>query len=161
LLPETIDGFPLGPATLGLRMYEELVAALDPASPRCCSRNTRNQARALASSASANACPGWKDGLALHQQLHRPRGARSDRSGRQERDDPPGVGLGNQFLIWGWNFQPVSGLVQIGSAKNLARLLQRARPSPATAPGAPPRLLFMPTTAWEAWLGAGALRRGL
>jgi ATP-dependent Lhr-like helicase len=43
LLPETIDGFPWG-GHLGLRMYEELVAGLDPAVSTLLFTNTRNQA---------------------------------------------------------------------------------------------------------------------
>jgi len=43
LLPDSIDGFPWG-GHLGLRMYEELVAGLDPAVSTLLFTNTRNQA---------------------------------------------------------------------------------------------------------------------
>jgi ATP-dependent Lhr-like helicase len=50
-------------------------------------------------------------------------------------------------------------VVQIGSAKNLARLLQRAGRS-AHCPGGTSRVLFMPTNALEL-LEVSAMRRGL
>ena len=57
------------------------------------------------------------------------------------------------------DFQPVERVVQIGSAKNLARLLQRAGRS-AHCPGGTSQVLFMPTNALEL-LEVSAMRRGL
>jgi ATP-dependent Lhr-like helicase len=57
------------------------------------------------------------------------------------------------------DFQPVEQVVQIGSPKNLARLLQRAGRS-AHIPGGTSKVLFMPTNALEL-LELSAVRRGL
>jgi ATP-dependent Lhr-like helicase len=62
-------------------------------------------------------------------------------------------------LDLGVDFQPVERVVQIGSAKNLARLLQRAGRS-AHVPGGTSQVLFMPTNALEL-LEVSAMRRGL
>ena len=62
-------------------------------------------------------------------------------------------------LDLGVDFQPVERVVQIGSAKNLARLLQRAGRS-AHSPGGTAQVLFMPTNALEL-LEVSAMRRGL
>ena len=62
-------------------------------------------------------------------------------------------------LDLGVDFQPVERVVQIGSAKNLARLLQRAGRS-AHGPGGTSQVLFMPTNALEL-LEVSAMRRGL
>jgi ATP-dependent helicase Lhr and Lhr-like helicase len=62
-------------------------------------------------------------------------------------------------LDLGVDFQPVERVVQIGSAKNLARLLQRAGRS-AHQPGGTAQVLFMPTNALEL-LEVSAMRRGL
>lgn len=57
------------------------------------------------------------------------------------------------------DFQPVERVVQIGSAKNLARLLQRSGRS-AHRPGGCSEVLFLPTNALEL-LEVSAMRRGL
>ena len=57
------------------------------------------------------------------------------------------------------DFQPVEPLVHIGSAKNLARLLQRSGRS-AHRPGGCSEVLFLPTNALEL-LEVSAMRRGL
>jgi ATP-dependent Lhr-like helicase len=62
-------------------------------------------------------------------------------------------------LDLGVDFQPVEQVVQIGSPKNLARLLQRAGRS-AHIPGGTSKVLFMPTNALEL-LELSAVRRGL
>ena len=62
-------------------------------------------------------------------------------------------------LDLGVDFQPVERVVQIGSAKNLARLLQRSGRS-AHRPGGCGEVLFLPTNALEL-LEVSAMRRGL
>jgi len=155
LLPETIDGFPWA-GHLGLRMYEELVAALDPAVSTLLFTNTRNQAERW-HQCLRYACPEMEDGLALHH-------SSIDRGEREAIE----AGVKNGMIRWvvctssldlGVDFQPVERVVQIGSAKNLARLLQRAGRS-AHSPGGTSQVLFMPTNALEL-LELSALRRGL
>ena len=155
LLPESIDGFPWG-GHLGLRMYEQLVAGLDPAVSTLLFTNTRNQAERW-HQCLRFACPEMEDALALHHSA-------IDRSEREAIE----ARVKNGDLRWvvctssldlGVDFQPVERVVQIGSAKNLARLLQRAGRS-AHCPGGTSQVLFMPTNALEL-LEVSAMRRGL
>lgn len=155
LLPESIDGFPWA-GHLGLRMYEQLVAGLDPAVSTLLFTNTRNQAERW-HQCLRFACPEMEDSLALHH-------SSIDRAAREAIE----AGVKEGSLRWvvctssldlGVDFQPVERVVQIGSAKNLARLLQRAGRS-AHSPGGTSQVLFMPTNALEL-LELSALRRGL
>jgi ATP-dependent Lhr-like helicase len=155
LLPDSIDGFPWG-GHLGLRMYEELVAGLDPAVSTLLFTNTRNQAERW-HQCLRFACPEMEGALALHHSA-------IDRSEREAIE--AGVKAGElrwvvctSSLDLGVDFQPVERVVQIGSAKNLARLLQRAGRS-AHSPGGTSQVLFMPTNALEL-LEVSAIRRGL
>lgn len=155
LLPDQIDGFPWA-GHLGLRMHEELVAGLDPAVPTLLFTNTRNQAERWYQCLRF-ACPEMEGALALHHSA-------IDRAEREAIE--AGVKAGQ--LSWvvctssldlGVDFHPVERVVQIGSAKNLARLLQRAGRS-AHKPGGTSQVLFMPTHALEL-LEVSAMRRGL
>ena len=155
LLPDTIDGFPWA-GHLGLRMYEELVAALDPAVSTLLFTNTRNQAERW-HQCLRYACPEMEHALALHHSA-------IDRAEREAIE--AGVKAGalrwvvcTSSLDLGVDFQPVERVVQIGSAKNVTRLLQRAGRS-AHLPGGTSQVLFMPTHALEL-LELSALRRGL
>jgi ATP-dependent Lhr-like helicase len=155
LLPDSIDGFPWA-GHLGLRMYEELVAGLDPAVSTLLFTNTRNQAERW-HQCLRFACPEMEGALALHH-------SSIDRAEREAIE--AGVKAGSlrwvvctSSLDLGVDFQPVERVVQIGSAKNLARLLQRAGRS-AHSPGGTSQVLFMPTNALEL-LELSALRRGL
>ena len=155
LLPDAIDGFPWG-GHLGLRMYEELVAGLEPAVSTLLFTNTRNQAERW-HQCLRFACPEMEGALALHHSA-------IDRAEREAIE--AGVKAGalrwvvcTSSLDLGVDFQPVERVVQIGSAKNLARLLQRAGRS-AHSPGGTSQVLFMPTNALEL-LEVSAMRRGL
>jgi ATP-dependent Lhr-like helicase len=155
LLPDTIDGFPWA-GHLGLRMHEHLVAALDPAVSTLLFTNTRNQAERWYQCL-RYACPELDDALALHHSA-------IDRAERERIE--AGVKAGSirwvvctSSLDLGVDFQPVQRVVQIGSARNLARLLQRAGRS-GHRPGARSEVLFLPTNALEL-LELSAMRRGL
>ncbi|MEY4802444.1 MAG: hypothetical protein RLZZ274_1175, partial [Cyanobacteriota bacterium] len=155
LLPDSIDGFPWA-GHLGLRMYEELVAALNPKVSTLLFTNTRNQAERW-HQCLRYACPEMEHALALHHSA-------IDRAEREAIE--AGVKAGalrwvvcTSSLDLGVDFQPVERVVQIGSAKNVARLLQRAGRS-AHLPGGTSQVLFMPTHALEL-LELSALRRGL
>ncbi|MFM8936122.1 MAG: ligase-associated DNA damage response DEXH box helicase [Vulcanococcus sp.] len=155
LLPDTIDGFPWG-GHLGLRMYEQLVAGLDPAVSTLLFTNTRNQAERW-HQCLRFACPEMDDALALHHSA-------IDRTEREAIEARVKAGelrwvVCTSSLDLGVDFQPVERVVQIGSAKNLARLLQRAGRS-AHCPGGTSQVLFMPTNALEL-LEVSAMRRGL
>ena len=155
LLPESIDGFPWA-GHLGLRRYEDLVAALEPGVSTLLFTNTRNQAERW-HQCLRYACPEMEGALALHHSA-------IDRAEREAIE--AGVKAGDlrwvvctSSLDLGVDFQPVERVVQIGSAKNVARLLQRAGRS-AHNPGGTSQVLFMPTHALEL-LELSALRRGL
>ncbi|NDC34685.1 MAG: ligase-associated DNA damage response DEXH box helicase [Synechococcaceae bacterium WB9_2_112] len=155
LLPENIDGFPWG-GHLGLRMYEELVAGLDPGISTLLFTNTRNQAERW-HQCLRFACPEMEGALALHHSA-------IDRAEREAIEAQVKSGalrwvVCTSSLDLGVDFQPVERVVQIGSAKNLARLLQRAGRS-AHCPGGTSQVLFMPTNALEL-LEVSAMRRGL
>jgi len=155
LLPESIDGFPWA-GHLGLRMHEELVGALEPTTSTLLFTNTRNQAERW-HQCLRYACPEMEEGLALHH-------SSLDRSTREAVE----AGVKEGAIRWvvctssldlGVDFQPVERVVQIGSAKHLARLLQRAGRS-AHSPGRASQVLFMPTHALEL-MEVSAMRRAL
>ena len=155
LVPESIDGFPWG-GHLGLRMYEELVAGLEPGVSTLLFTNTRNQAERW-HQCLRFACPEMEGALALHHSA-------IDRAEREAIEAQVKSGelrwvVCTSSLDLGVDFQPVERVVQIGSAKNLARLLQRAGRS-AHCPGGTSQVLFMPTNALEL-LEVSAMRRGL
>lgn len=155
ILPESIDGFPWA-GHLGLRMYEELVARLDPGTSTLLFTNTRNQSERW-HQCLRFACPEMDDALALHHSA-------IDRSEREAIEAAVKAGsirwvVCTSSLDLGVDFQPVEQVVQIGSPKNLARLLQRAGRS-AHLPGGRSQVLFMPTNALEL-LELSAVRRGL
>ena len=155
ILPESIDGFPWA-GHLGLRMYEELVAQLDPNISTLLFTNTRNQSERW-HQCLRYACPEMEGALALHHSA-------IDLNERECIEENMKSGIirwvvCTSSLDLGIDFQPVEKVVQIGSPKNIARLLQRAGRS-AHSPGGKSKVLFMPTNALEL-LELSALRRGL
>ncbi len=155
IFPETIDGFPWA-GHLGLRMYEELVAVLNPCISTLLFTNTRNQSERW-HQCLRFACPEMEGALALHHSA-------IDRGERESIEAAVKAGeirwvVCTSSLDLGVDFQPVEQVVQIGSPKNLARLLQRAGRS-AHIPGGTSKVLFMPTNALEL-LELSAVRRGL
>ena len=155
IIPEAINGFPWA-GHLGLRMYEDLVAKLDSNKSTLLFTNTRNQSERW-HQCLRFACPEMENSLALHHSA-------IDRAERECIEEQ----VKNGQLHWvvctssldlGVDFQPVERVVQIGSPKNIARLLQRAGRS-AHCPGGTSKVLFMPTNALEL-LELSALRRGL
>ncbi|MEC8607303.1 MAG: ligase-associated DNA damage response DEXH box helicase [Cyanobacteriota bacterium] len=155
LLPDSIDGFPWA-GHLGLRMYEELVGAMHPGISTLLFTNTRNQSERWYQCLRF-ACPEMDGALALHHSA-------IDRSEREAIEAAVKAGdirwvVCTSSLDLGVDFQPVERVVQIGSPKNLARLLQRAGRS-AHLPGGTSQVLFMPTNALEL-LEVSAVRRGL
>jgi len=155
ILPDSIDGFPWG-GHLGLRRYEDLVGQLEPGISTLLFTNTRNQAERWFQCL-RYACPEMEGLLALHHSA-------LDRSEREAIEASVKAGsmlwvVCTSSLDLGVDFQPVERVVQIGSPKNLARLLQRAGRS-AHLPGGTSQVLFMPTNALEL-MELSAVRRGL
>jgi ATP-dependent Lhr-like helicase len=155
ILPQAVDSFPWA-GHLGLRMFEALVAALDIETSTLIFTNTRNQAERWFQALSF-ALPEHEDRIALHH-------GSIDVKSREAIE--AGVKAGEikwvvctSSLDLGVDFQPVERVVQIGSAKNLARLLQRAGRS-AHVPKGTSEVFFLPTNALEL-LEISAFRRGL
>jgi ATP-dependent Lhr-like helicase len=155
ILPDSVDSFPWA-GHLGLRMFQELVDALDINRSTLIFTNTRAQAERWFQALSF-AVPEHLDQIALHH----------GSIDVQEREAiEAGVKAGHikwvvctSSLDLGVDFQPVERVVQIGSAKNLARLLQRAGRS-AHVPEGTSEILFLPTNALEL-LEISAFRSGL
>ncbi|MGF1570753.1 MAG: ligase-associated DNA damage response DEXH box helicase [Nodosilinea sp.] len=155
LRPASVDTFPWA-GHLGLRMLDTLVAALDIQKSTLIFTNTRNQAERWYQALSFT-LPDHADQMALHH-------GSIDVKVREAIE--AGVKTGSirwvvctSSLDLGVDFQPVERVVQIGSAKNLARLLQRAGRS-AHVPEGTSEVFFLPTNALEL-LEISAFRRGL
>ena len=153
ILPASVDSFPWA-GHLGLHLFQELVDSLDPEKSTLIFTNTRSQAERWfqALSFAEPDCP-----MALHHGSI----AITERQAIE-------AGIKTGELKWvictssldlGVDFHPVERIVQIGSAKNLARLLQRAGRS-AHQPGGTSEVFFLPTNALEL-IEIAAFRQGL
>ncbi len=153
--PESVDTFPWA-GHLGLRMLDTLVAALDIEKSTLIFTNTRNQAERWYQ-ALHFALPEHEDKIALHHGSIDVKDREAIEAGVKSGDIRWVVCTSSLDL--GVDFQPVERVVQIGSAKNLARLLQRAGRS-AHVPEGTSEVFFLPTNALEL-LEISAFRRGL
>ena len=144
VLPEEETTFPWS-GHLGIRSYSLLLEVLDKNKSTLLFTNTRNQSERWYQC--LRFClPEMEDKISLHH-------------GSLDKDDRKIVeeGVKNGSIKWvvctssldlGIDFQPVDQIVQIGSAKNLARLIQRAGRS-AHRPGGKSNIIFMPTNSLE------------
>ncbi len=155
ILPEIVDSFPWA-GHLGLHLLEQLVEVLDIHKSTLIFTNTRSQSERWYQ-ALQFALPDHGDRIALHH----------GSIDVQEREAIE-AGIKTGSLKWvvctssldlGVDFQPVERVVQVGSAKNLARLLQRAGRS-AHVPNGTSDIIFLPTNALEL-LEIVAFRNGL
>ncbi|MGD1952554.1 MAG: ligase-associated DNA damage response DEXH box helicase [Leptolyngbyaceae cyanobacterium] len=153
ILPESVDSFPWA-GHLGLHLFQELVDSLDPERSTLIFTNTRSQAERWfqALSFAAPECP-----MALHHGSINMTERQAIEAGIK-RGDIKWV-ICTSSLDLGVDFHPVERIVQIGSAKNLARLLQRAGRS-AHQPGGTSEVFFLPTNALEL-IEIAAFRQGL
>lgn len=155
ILPTSVDSFPWA-GHLGLRMFEALVEALDIHKSTLIFTNTRNQAERWFQ-ALQFALPEEEERIALHH---------GSIDVKERAAIEAGVKAGTikwvvctSSLDLGVDFQPVERVVQIGSAKKIARLLQRAGRS-AHVPEGTSEVFFLPTNALEL-LEISAFRRGV
>ncbi len=155
ILPESVDTFPWA-GHLGLHLFEALVNALDIGRSTLIFTNTRSQAERWYQ-AMLYALPDHADQIALHH---------GSIAVKEREAIEAGVKAGTikwvictSSLDLGVDFQPVERVVQIGSAKNLARLLQRAGRSQHVPQGTS-EIFFLPTNALEL-LEISAFRNGL
>ena len=155
VLPESVDSFPWA-GHLGLRLFEELVAALDINKSTLIFTNTRSQAERWYQ-ALEYALPEMCDRITLHHGSIDVQNRAAIEAGVKSGEIKWVVCTSSLDL--GVDFQPVERVVQIGSAKNVARLLQRAGRS-AHVPAGTAEIFFLPTNALEL-LEISAIRRAL
>ena len=153
LIPATMERFPWG-GHLGLRLLNEVVAELEGSATSLVFTNTRSQAE-LWYQTLLEARPDWAGLIALHH-------GSLDPSVRQWVEAGLKAGqlkavVCTSSLDLGVDFLPVERVLQIGSPKGVARLLQRAGRS-GHAPGRPSRVTVVPSQALEL-LEAAAARR--
>jgi ATP-dependent Lhr-like helicase len=156
LLPAEPGRFSWG-GHLGAQMLKPVVAEIESASTTLVFTNTRSQAEIWYQMLLAER-PDWAGVVALHH-------------GSIEKASREWVELGlkegrlkavvaTSSLDLGVDFLPVERVLQIGSAKGVARLLQRAGRS-GHAPGRPSRVTLVPTNTLELVEAAAARRAAL
>ncbi len=153
LIPEAIERFPWG-GHLGIKLVDAVVAEIEKSSTTLVFTNVRSQAEIWYQTLLA-AKPEWAGVLALHH-------GSLDREVRDWVE--AGLKAGSlkavvctASLDLGVDFLPVERVLQIGSAKGVARLLQRAGRS-GHAPGRASRATLVPTNALELVEAAAARR---
>jgi ATP-dependent Lhr-like helicase len=153
LIPATIERFPWA-GHLGTRLVGAVVAEIESAATTLVFTNTRSQAE-LWYQALLEARPDWAGVLALHHgSLDR---TARDWVERGLRDGTVKACVCTSSLDLGVDFLPVERVLQVGSPKGIARLLQRAGRS-GHAPGRASRVTCVPTHALEL-IEAAAARR--
>ena len=151
LLPPSIERFPWA-GHLGLRMLPQVVEEIESAATTLVFTNTRSQSE-LWYQAILEARPDWAGLIALHH-------------GSLAREVRDWVELGlkqgalkavvcTSSLDLGVDFLPVERVLQIGSPKGVARLMQRAGRS-GHAPGRTSRVTLVPTHSVEVVEAAAA-----
>lgn len=151
LLPESTERFPWG-GHLGTRMLAPVVAEIESSASSLVFTNTRSQAE-LWYQALLEARPDWAGLIALHH-------GSLDASVRAWVETGLKEGrlkavVCTSSLDLGVDFSPVERVLQVGSAKGVARLLQRAGRS-GHSPGRASRVTLVPTHALELVEGAAA-----
>lgn len=144
LLPDSIDHISWA-GHLGLSMVPEVANAIDTANTTLLFTNTRSQCERWYQ-ALLDYCPDLAGIIALHH-------GSLDRKTRNwvenaVRDGRLKCVVSTSSLDLGVDFAPVEQVIQIGSPKGVARLLQRAGRS-GHQPGAESRLVCVPTHALE------------
>ena len=144
LLPDVAQRFPWA-GHLGLTMLPQVIAEIAASSTTLVFTNTRSQSE-LWYQAILQARPDWAGLMALHH-------GSLDRGVREWVEEGLKSGelrtvVCTSSLDLGVDFLPVERVLQIGSAKGVARLLQRAGRS-GHAPGRPSRITLVPTHSLE------------
>ncbi|WP_373060127.1 ligase-associated DNA damage response DEXH box helicase [Gemmatimonas sp.] len=144
LTPETMDRFPWA-GHLNTKLLPEVMQRLEAAQSAIVFTNTRSQCEIWFQSIIA-ANPTWFEFTAIHH------GSLS-RAQREDVEDGLKTGryrvvVATSSLDLGVDFSPVDLVMQIGSPKGVARLMQRAGRS-GHAPGRASRIVCVPTHAFE------------
>ncbi len=144
LLPESIANFPWS-GHLGLRLIQPIIKTVAKHNTTLLFTNTRAQSE-IWFKALLEAKPEWVETLALHH-------GSIDRALRHDIEDRLRLGklscvVCTSSLDLGVDFSPVDQVIQVGSPKGVARLMQRAGRS-GHRPGAVSRVLCVPTNTLE------------
>ena len=155
LIPPLIERFPWA-GHLGTQMVPQVVAAIEEGKSALVFTNTRSQAE-IWYQALLSARPEWAGEIAVHH-------GSLDRKTRDWVENAMRAGalrcvVATSSLDLGVDFTPVDRVLQIGSPKGVARLLQRAGRS-GHQPGAASRVTCVPTNALEL-LEVAAVRDGM
>ena len=151
LIPANVSRFPWG-GHLGIAMLQPVIAEIEAYNATLVFTNTRSQSELWYQNI-LEARPDWAGLIALHH-------------GSLDREVRDWVEMGlkkgelkavicTASLDLGVDFLPVERVLQIGSAKGIARLLQRAGRS-GHAPGRVSRVTLVPTNSLELLEAAGA-----
>jgi ATP-dependent helicase Lhr and Lhr-like helicase len=156
LIPANAEKFPWA-GHLGFAMIDEVIAELENSGTTLIFTNTRSQAE-LWYQALLEAKPEWAGEIALHH-------GSLDREVREyvERGLKAGslrAVVATSSLDLGVDFSPVQRVLQIGSPKGVARLMQRAGRS-GHAPGQVSRVTCVPSHAFEFVESAAARRAAI
>ncbi|MBN2989634.1 ligase-associated DNA damage response DEXH box helicase [Pseudomonas lactucae] len=144
LLPPGAERFPWA-GHIGLKMLPQVVAEVNASSSCLVFTNTRAQSE-IWYQALLEARPDWAGVIALHHgSLSR---ETRDWVERALKDGQLKAVVCTSSLDLGVDFLPVERVLQIGSAKGVARLMQRAGRS-GHAPGRPSRVTLVPTHSLE------------
>lgn len=151
LLPPKVERFPWA-GHLGLAMLPTVVAEIERSGSSLVFTNTRSQSE-IWYQALLDARPDWAGQIALHH-------GSLDRAVREWveaglKDGTLRAVVCTSSLDLGVDFAPVERVLQIGSPKGVARLLQRAGRS-GHAPGQPSRVSIVPTHSLEIIEGVAA-----
>jgi len=144
VIPEEIERFPWA-GHLGLKLLPEVVSRIEGVRSSLVFTNTRSQCE-MWYQAIVSRRPQWSRQVGLHH-------GSLDRRERESVEDRLRQGrlkcvVCTSSLDLGVDFSPVELVLQIGSPKGVARLLQRAGRS-GHRPGAPSRVICIPTNALE------------
>ncbi len=151
LIPENVSRFPWG-GHLGIAMLQPVIREIDAYDATLVFTNTRSQSELWYQNI-LEARPDWAGVIALHH-------GSLDREVREwvetglKKGELKAV-VCTASLDLGVDFLPVERVLQIGSAKGIARLLQRAGRS-GHAPGRVSRVTLVPTNSLEILEAAGA-----
>jgi len=155
LLPSTLTNFPWS-GHLGLQLIKPIIKTISKHKTTLLFTNTRAQSE-LWFKALLDAEPDWVETLALHH-------GSIDRALRHDIEDRLRTAklqcvVCTSSLDLGVDFSPVDQVIQVGSPKGIARLMQRAGRS-GHRPGATSRVLCVPTNTLEL-VEIAAVRRAL
>ena len=144
LIPAEIERFPWA-GHLGLKMLPQVIQAIEEGETCLVFANTRNQVETWYQ-ALLDARPDWAGLIALHHGSLDPQVREWVEEGL--RSGMLRCVVATSSLDLGVDFSPVDRVLQVGSPKGVARLLQRAGRS-GHQPGAASRVTCVPTHAFE------------